>query len=555
MDVGILWELMPENLDLRLASVDWSSERIAVNIEMVSPTAACPRCQEESTLIRGRYERRIQDLPCCGMRFEYVVTVRKFRCGNAGCKQSVFCERIDDLAAPHARTSRSLTESQEAIGFSAGGEGGARLAEKLGMPTSPDTLLRRVKAAADEPGPPPRYVGVDDWSFRKGHSYGTILIDLERRCVIDIFPERDGKALEEWFRANPQVEVISRDRWPAYAEAATNGAPQAKQVADRWHLLQNLREAMERLFARFGPNIREVLNAQTEKESQRSAQEEATLDSADKETRPCEEPVTQRPPTAQEQRRQAKQEEREQQFQRVHELHRQGCSNEEIARRTGLSKHTVARYLREEKCPDWTRSQPTPNRLDDYAVLIDEWIESGEGTRKDLLELLRQQGCQSSYEAVCAYVKRRLANAGRSRPDGKRKQPVASRPLPTARKLSYEFLRSGNRDGGTLPTLCEQIPVFHTGVQLGSELAAMFRQELSQPLADWLAKAKESGIPEMQNMARSIEKDKEAVEAATTEPWSNGPVEGQVNRLKMIKRTMYGRAGMKLLRARIKKKT
>src|SRR5262249_17239679 len=155
-----------------------------------------------------------------------------------------------------ARTSGPLTESHRAIGFAVGGEAGARLAAHLAMPTSPDTLLRRVKSAPDGTDPPPRYVGVDDWAWKKGHRYGTILIDLERRCVIDILPGRDGSALATWLKEHPTVAIIARDRWSAYAQAATEGAPQARQVADRWHLLNNLRDAIERLLARRYATVR-----------------------------------------------------------------------------------------------------------------------------------------------------------------------------------------------------------------------------------------------------------------------------------------------------------
>src|SRR5262249_55551546 len=155
------------------------------------------------------------------------LVVRRFRCVEPGCPRVIFCERLPELLHPHARTTDRLSGAHRAIGFALGGEAGARLADHLDMPTSPDTLLRRVKGAPDEPAPPPRYVGVDDWAVRKGQRYGTILIDLERGQVIDILEGRDGGALKAWLKQHPGVEVITRDRWPAYAQAATDGAPQA----------------------------------------------------------------------------------------------------------------------------------------------------------------------------------------------------------------------------------------------------------------------------------------------------------------------------------------
>jgi transposase len=213
------------------------------------------------------------------------------------------------LAAPHARTTETLSQSHQSIGFALGGEAGARLAEQLGMPTSPDTLLRRVRSAIIEPPAAPRFVGMDDWACKKGQSYGTILIDLERSQVIDIFPGRDGEAVKEWLKSNPQVEVITRDRWAAYAQAATEAAPQAKQVADRWHLLKNLREAVERLLARFSPEIRTATEpapgttpAQAENVTPGSGAEAETPSA----TSPTDSSSSSREPSAREQSRQAK---------------------------------------------------------------------------------------------------------------------------------------------------------------------------------------------------------------------------------------------------------
>jgi transposase len=128
------------------------------------------------------------------------------------------------------------------------------------MPTSPDTLLCRVKVHRIEPGPPPRFIGIDDWAIRKGQTYGTLIVDLERQQVIALLPGRDAEPLAEWLRHHPQVEVVSRDRWPAYTKAATEAAPQARQVADRWHLLKNLREALENFLARLSPEIRATVS-------------------------------------------------------------------------------------------------------------------------------------------------------------------------------------------------------------------------------------------------------------------------------------------------------
>ena len=220
--------------------------------------AACPECGTPSRRVHSRYRRTVADLPCHNRALLLRLVVRRFRCAHPDCPQGIFCERLPGLLATHARYTHRLADAHRDIGFALGGEAGARLAGRLDMPTGPDTLLRRVKDAPEEPAPAPRIIGVDDWAIRKGQRYGTILIDLERGRVIDLLPGRDGEALKVWLREHPGIELVSRDRWAAYAQAVSEAAPQARQVADRWHLLKNLREAVERLLARMATEVRDA---------------------------------------------------------------------------------------------------------------------------------------------------------------------------------------------------------------------------------------------------------------------------------------------------------
>src|SRR5262245_9032356 len=202
------------------------------------------------------------------------LTARKFFCKNADCPRVVFCERLPELVPRHARSTSRLADVQRAIAFALGGEPGSRLAAKLGLPSSPATLLRRAKQAALTPVATPRVLGVDDWAWRKGQRYGTLLVDLERGRVIDLLPGRDGEALRQWLKDHPGVEVISRDRASAYSQAAADAAPKARQIADRWHLLKNVREMIERFFERPRDKLKAIAPALTRP----SAPQEAAAD-------------------------------------------------------------------------------------------------------------------------------------------------------------------------------------------------------------------------------------------------------------------------------------
>ena len=212
-------------VNLRLDNLVLIPNTAVALLSSTAPTAVCPRCGTSSDRIHSRYRRTVADLPCQNRAVVLRLIVRKFRCPQPDCPQSIFCERLPDLLIPHARCTGRLADAHRSLGFALGGEAGARLAERLTMPTSPDTLLRRINEAVEEPSGPVRFVGLDDWAWRKGHYYGTIVVDLERGRVIDLLPDRDQATVEQWLREHPEVEVISRDRWSAIRAGCGQRSP------------------------------------------------------------------------------------------------------------------------------------------------------------------------------------------------------------------------------------------------------------------------------------------------------------------------------------------
>jgi transposase len=421
------------------------------------------------------------------------------------------------------------------------------------MPTSPDTLLRRVKQSLQQPASVPRVVGVDDWALRKGQHYGTILTDLERGGVIDLLPGRDGSALLAWLKDRPQIEVVSRDRWAPFAQAVAEALPHALQVADRWHLLKNLREAVERFFQRRYGAIKETLQASASAEPipthSDQPQEEETVPVASSAA-----PVLPAILSPRNQTKQAKRQQRIDRHQRVRQLHQEGQSLRAIGRVLQLSRKTVRRYLRCEHCPDWVPGQPRPTRLSAFGEEIDRRIHEGCRNAAEIHRELAAKGCTASYDAVGRLFTRRLAGAGqrRERANAATSSPPAP---PSARKLGFEFVRPPAQREAEEQTRMEALrgidTEFQEALTLAEEFAAMVRKQSKVSLAEWLGKAAASSCPEMQGFAEGIRQDEAAVGAALREKWSNGPVEGHVNRLKVIKRQMYGRAGLPLLRARV----
>jgi transposase len=540
---------------LRLEDLVLTPTTAVVLLLSTAPTAVCPQCGAASDRIHSRYRRIVADLPGQGRGVVLRLVVRRFRCIRPDCSQRIFCERLPEVLPPHARSTTRLSQAHRDIGLALGGEPGSRLAGLLDMPTSPDTLLRRVKAWPGQPAPPPRCIGIDDWAIRKGRRYGTIVIDLERGRVLDLLPGRDGVALKAWLREHPGVEVVTRDRWAAFAQAVAEAAPQAHQVADRFHLLRNLREAVERLLGRMSPAVHEALRDPPPGTLADPAESSApATDASPGAARGVGVDRGSEPPSLREQARQEKRGRRAERYRRVRELRDQGLSMRRIAGEVGLEVKTIRRYLRTHRCPDWNPGRRPATRLDAFAAHVNAWIGGGGRNAAELHRDLAARGCRASYDAVRRCVARRLGSTGRpGRRAGPLKPPAP--PPPSARQLSFDFIRrpEDRDDEGQrrLERLRAGDAALREGLDLAAEFASLVRKAGRTSFVDWLAAVERSGCGELRSFAAGLRQDEAAVSAALTESWSNGPVEGQVNRLKTIKRQMYGRAGFDLLRARV----
>jgi transposase len=387
---------------------------------------------------------------------------------------------------------------------------------------------------------------VDDWSVRKGHTYGTLLVDLQRHRIVDLLPDREAETLEAWLAAHPGVEVISRDRAGAYAQGARKGAPQAQQVTDRFHLLLNLRDALKRLFER----KQEVLQREADQQQDVLKPSENADGSSEAVATPP--PLT---PTSIEQ--QARRARRQRRYEAVMQLHKQGVNQVAIAALVGLNRDTVRRYLNAPGFPEITRPGKR-SRLDPYKDYLQQRWTEGEHNVKRLLTELRKQGYRQGETIVYDYLRTLREQPAWMEQYQARKKSLAharSQGVLSAREAAWLFVCNPRKLRFAQVVRVDHLRRVDEELELVYQLTQDFRTMVTQQrvtvLGRWLEEAKTSGIKEMQSLATGISRDFDAVRGALTTEYSNGQTEGKVNKLKCIKRQMYGRASFDLLRQRM----
>lgn len=581
--------------DLWVQQVLYNNDELAVLLATAAPFSACPVCQLDSKRVHSRYRRTLFDLPLASRPVRLQLQVRRFFCPTSDCPRCIFAERLPALTQPYAhRTSRMATALRQ-IGLALGGQAGARLAANLHLTSSPDTLLRLVRQTEGQgqgqqsvPTPTPRVLGVDDWAKRKGQTYGTILCNLETGAVVDLLPDREAATFATWLRQHPGVQIISRDRGGAYAEGARLGAPDARQVADRFHILCNLGDALEELLGRLYEELSKLYQSAKEPTAASAAsvanQQGSVIEDPDTATttttagqapRPC--PVPQ--PGSGPKRRQrdvalsqARRSARVARYEEVIRLHALGWSQVAIAEHLNLTSKTVRRWLRKGTFPEYKYPAVRCSKLDEHKAYLHKRWEEGCGNAKQMWRELRQEGFRGGHTAVRDYVAtlRQLQNEQDEEQEGalsgkvsvsgvpgdrKRRKAAKLAKLPRPRQLKWLLLKPVDKlddeQYETVLKLCHYSKEVTLAYGLVTDFQDLVRHRKAEQLSNWVGLALASGVGEMVSFARGVQRDFAAVLAGMELEWSQGQVEGHVNRLKMVKRTMFGRANFDLLRIRV----
>ncbi|MEO3978112.1 ISL3 family transposase [Streptomyces sp. CAU 1734] len=492
----------------------------------VTLEASCPGCGEVSGRIHGGYRRRLADLAVAGREVVIDLAVRRFRCPAAACGRRTFVEQIAGLTERFARRTPALRLALERIALALAGRPAARLAAHLSIPLSANSLLRLIRRLPDKNlSAAPRVIGVDDFALKKGHVYGTIIMDMETGERVDVLPDRTSQTLAAWLADHPGAEIVCRDRASAYAEAVRTACPDAIQVADRHHLWMNLCEAVEKCVA-----------------AHRGCLPEPAGEAA---ATPVPDGPNPEAPAAPEGRRAIKRRER---HAAVHDLHDKGVQIQVIAEILGLDRKTVRRYAHAATPADASLATGSRSygQIHAYTPYLHKRWNEGCTDAARLHAEITERGYLGSKRTVRRHLQQIRAD-GTPAPDKPREL--------TVRKATWLITTHPDKisesKGLKIKSLLARCPELAAVADCVHAFAQMMTERRGEELGQWLTDIENAGLAPLRSLARGLRQDFDAVTAGLTLEWNSGPVEGNVNRVKRIKRDGYGRAGFDLLRRQI----
>jgi transposase len=546
----LITALLPPTCAVRLAEVTIEQAFVRLQLMATASTACCPCCAVPSSSVHSHYQRHLTDLPWGTRAVRLQLIVRKFVCRNRDCARRIFTERLPDLVAAYARKTDRLVTALQTIGVALGGNAGARLAARLRVPTSAATLLRLVRRAPIPSVPGLQAVGVDEWAWRRGHRYGTILVDLVTHRVMDLLPDRSAASVAAWLAQRPTITAVCRDRSDLYADGILRGAPEAVQVVDRFHLVHNLRQALEAFLLNHRPALQAAAVCTAMALTPADGHVPVMLVYQGRRRSPKSTPQGEVAHPLRHARWVAI-------YEAVRTLRAQGTPIATMARQLGISRPTVYAYLRRDTPPGPRRLQRRPSArvLTPYVpYLIRRWRESAAASRQ-LWREIRALGFAHSARPVCRFITRlRRASEVGHVPEAQA-SPYTRPQAPLARAVSFTMIcPTAKRSPDAqiyVDQLCQLDPSIARAYTLSQAFLALVRERRGADLEAWMAEASHSGLETLARFARGLQEDLAAITAGLTLEWSNGVTEGQIHRLKLVKRQGYGRAGFTLLRQRV----
>jgi transposase len=522
---------------LVIQGIEISSEQIDIKAQSLQEESACPCCGVLSKNIHSHYERTLLDLPWAAYGVRLHLAVRRFRCREKQCERKVFTERFNTWIQSYARRMTRVWEVVKRINIETNSNATARMSKNLYMPASSSAVLRKLHALVLPEMKQAAIIGVDDFAFTRSQSYGTLVVDLETNQPIDLLPDRTSPTLATWLKAHPEVKIIARDRSTEYANGISQGAAKATQVLDRWHLLKNLTEALERVVQQQQQALAKVAKTWGVRPPQRSKNEELA--------------------------RQQNREKRQQRYEAIRRLHQKGKNLSDIQRELGVHPSTIRRAITGDALPERHGKYMAPSILQPFMPYLEQRWSQGCRNASQLWRDIKTQGYPGTAKQVLRWAKERREVPFKHRtidPDTMKHLPPAPQPCSTKfslapRQLAWLLRKHDDEltDDETLllADLIAAAPHLKTAQTLAHDFQALFFKKKADLVDTWIAQAQGCSMTALQTFATGLQRELEAFKAAITLPWSNGPLEGNINKLKVIKRQMYGRASFPLLRKRV----
>ena len=505
--------LVPPGFAADFATSD--SDKTVVNIRATTMSCPCPGCGVSSERVHGRYSLRLADLPISGRRAVLVLLARRFRCRTFGCAGRIFSERFGaDVLKPWARRAARLDRIIHCPALTLGGRPAASFSRRLCIPVSDDTLLRALRIHGSPSFPPPSIIGIDDWAWRRNQRYGTLICDLERRKTIALLPDREPATAQAWLAGQPQIGIVARDRGGGYALAAQKALPNAVQVADRWHLMENASQAFLGAVRKTMREVRAAIGAATINPELLTAAEKLQYEGFLR---------------------------REETNAAILAMSRESATIKRIVRRAGYSRGLVRNVLRGRKSDVF---RVRSSSLEAYLPWLDEQWAAGRRNGAELWRSLKSRGFRGCPRVVSEWSGRRRRS--------ERMDASALGRAPSARTVA-RLMTVGRDELSKAETVT--IAAIENGVEslvqareAVTAFQAMIRRKALAELGPWIEGAKTTLVG---SFANGVTKDLAAVTAAISSAWSNGQTEGQICKLKLVKRQMYGRGKLDLLQTRV----
>ncbi len=491
------------------------ADSTVIRVRSLTSFGLCPSCGTVSRRVHSHYRRRVTDLPLSGRIVQLVVVARRFRCDAVLCGRQIFTERFPEgVLAPSARRTTRLDCIVHHLGLALGGRPAALFARRLMLPVSNDTLLRVVRRRSRPRSDPLKVIGIDDWAWRRNHRYASIICNLERRRIVTLLPDREPATAQAWFAAHPTIGIIARDRGGGYGEAAARALPHAVQVADRWHLMENASRAFLDAVRKSMRQIRSAIGATTINAKLLTAAERIQYEGYLR---------------------------REETNTTILALSKNGMAIKQIARQTGYSRKLVRQVIRGERNDVFRTRQGS---LDVHLPWLDDQWASGCRTGAELWRRLTARGFRGSLRVVGEWATRRRRA---EKADAENLQRIPSART-IARLMTIGRDTLSKAETVTVAAIEAGVPTLVEAREIIAEFHMMIRRKAAAELTPWIDRARASLVA---SFASGVSKDEAPVRAAITLPWSNGQTEGQITRLKLVRRQMYGRGNIDLLQARL----